>query len=136
MAHCKIMLSETKHLLAKTDVKSLNKVSCSSLHVQFYLKQPENSLTLKSQQSSNQKTDVQGMYQTKVSLVPLYTKLNVVSRGGSVSLRIQSKCGKIRTRNNSVLEHFSRSEVVAAEKCRCFRVKFLNCYSMIITSMT
>ena len=33
MAHCKIMLSETKHLLAKTDVKSLNKVSCSSLHV-------------------------------------------------------------------------------------------------------
>ena len=38
MAHCKIMLSETKYLLAKTAVKSLNKVSYSSLHVYFYLK--------------------------------------------------------------------------------------------------
>ena len=28
----------------------------------------------------------------------------------SVSLRIQSKCGKIRTRKNSVLGHFSHSE--------------------------
>ena len=27
-----------------------------------------------------------------------------------VSLRIQSECGKIRTRNNSVFGHFSRSE--------------------------
>ena len=26
-----------------------------------------------------------------------------------VSLRIQSECGKIRTKNNSVFEHFSRS---------------------------
>ena len=33
----------------------------------------------------------------------------------SVSLRIQSKCGKMRTRANSVFEHFSRSGV---EKCR------------------
>ena len=29
----------------------------------------------------------------------------------SVSLRIQSKCGKIRTRKNSVFGHFSRSEL-------------------------
>ena len=28
----------------------------------------------------------------------------------SVSLRIQSECGKIRTRKNSVFGHFSRSE--------------------------
>ena len=30
-----------------------------------------------------------------------------------VSLRIQSECGKIRTRNNCVLGHFSRSVIVA-----------------------
>ena len=30
--------------------------------------------------------------------------------GYFVSLRIQSECGKIRTRNNSVFGHFSRSE--------------------------
>ena len=29
----------------------------------------------------------------------------------SVSLRIQSECGKIRTRKNSVFEHFSRSDL-------------------------
>ena len=30
-----------------------------------------------------------------------------------VSLRIQSKCGKIRARNNTVFEHFSCSACVA-----------------------
>ena len=44
------MLSETRYSLAKTAVKSLSKVSCSSLHVEFYLKQPGSSLTFKSQQ--------------------------------------------------------------------------------------
>ena len=44
MGHCKIMLSETK--LAKAAMKSLSKVSCSSLHVLFYLKRSESSLTL------------------------------------------------------------------------------------------
>ena len=29
-----------------------------------------------------------------------------------VSLRIQSECGKIRTRNDSVFGHFSRSDII------------------------
>ena len=38
MAHCKIMLLETKYSFAKTALKRSSKVSCNSLHVQFYLK--------------------------------------------------------------------------------------------------
>ena len=33
-------------MLAKTAMKNLSKVSCSSLHVLLYFKQPENSFTL------------------------------------------------------------------------------------------
>ena len=48
-----------------------------------------------------------------LSLLPLY----------SVNLRVQSEYGKIRSRKNSVFEHFSRSDClcdfIVAEKSEC-----------------
>ena len=41
-----------------------------------------------------------------------------------VSLRIQSECGKIRTRKNSVFGHFSRSDV---SHLNLFSISFLLC---------
>ena len=38
-------------------------------------------------------------------------------------VRIQSECGKIRTRNNSVFGHFSRSEIVKEDYFRTDRYK-------------
>ena len=37
----------------------------------------------------------------------------------AVSLRIQSECGKIRTRKNSAFEHFSRSVRMFEEEINC-----------------
>ena len=42
-----------------------------------------------------------------------------------VSLRIQSECGKIQTRKNSVLGHFSRSASVTEAGSGCFSTKVL-----------
>ena len=47
ITHTSEMLSQTKYSLAETAVKNLTKVSCSSSQVKLYLKQLENSLTLK-----------------------------------------------------------------------------------------
>ena len=41
---------------------------------------------------------------------PYFPAFGLNTEGYFVSLHIQSKCGKIRTRNNSVFGHFSRSE--------------------------
>ena len=40
---------------------------------------------------------------------PYFPVLGLNTEKYFVSLCIQSECGKIRTRNNSVFEHFSRS---------------------------
>ena len=43
---------------------------------------------------------------------PYFPAFGLNTESYSASLRIQSECGKIRTRNNSVLGHFSRSDDV------------------------
>ena len=40
---------------------------------------------------------------------PYFPAFGLNTEKYEVSLRIQSKCGKIQTRNNSVFGHFSRS---------------------------
>ena len=53
---------------------------------------------------------------------PYFLAFGLNTKRYSVSLRIQSKCGKIRTRNNSVFGHFSHSVVVTF----CFKYEHWN----------
>ena len=43
---------------------------------------------------------------------PYFPAFGLNTKIYAVNLRIQSKCGKIRTRKNSVFGHFSRSEMI------------------------
>ena len=53
---------------------------------------------------------------------PYFLAFGLTTKRYSVSLRIQSKCGKIRTRNNSVFGHFSHSVGVTF----CFKYEHWN----------
>ena len=45
---------------------------------------------------------------------PYFPAFGLNTERYSVSLRIQSECGKIRTRKDSVFGHFSRSDVLSS----------------------
>ena len=55
---------------------------------------------------------------------PYFIAFGLNTERYGVSLRIQSECGKIRTRKNSVFGHFSRSDV---SHLNLFSISFLLC---------
>ena len=68
---------------------------------------------------------------------PYFPAFGLNTERSSVSLRIQSECGKIRTRKNSVFGHFSRSDSFSSWIRRRDTINNLNVsYRLIILLKT
>ena len=62
----------------------------------------------------------------------IYTDIHCVKR--SISLRIQSECGKVRTRITPNTDTFYA--VIVKHLCRSFFTKFVNCFSQLTIFFT